>query len=640
MATYNVTRVPPGGAGAGRTLTSKLFSVPKPTPQRSSIITATESAVIGQTIVSVNQVTETNTAQPIIISTTINNTFDGIGDGVAITNANSGGVSGTPVDSASNSVASITNKYRGTAGAVCSVGGTASTAYVEHSASLRTFSNGSLYGRGILNLPILPATFCRVAVITDSATAFQAEWRINSTGRLEQRSGAGSLINTSTNTITAGQWFRLEVAILTFDVTNGVTECKLFLDPTSSTATETLTSAASFDTLRTSGGQNKARFGINNSTTNLTVYVDDVGWSNVDYLGPTTTAATTVVVNQVTETDTPQAITSRKIKLVGQVIEPDTPQAITRRKVKSVLQTTETSTLQTITKRKQKTVAQVTEIPTSQAITKRKFKTLLQPSEADLSQTITRRKVKGVLQVNATDSAQLVTRDVATVVGQATEIDFALPITRRKINRTVLPVESDAPQPIRPIRIKAVGQVIETDTTTLIVKRKLRTVVQTLELDSVQNIKVQGRVSQVLEIDTVQPIRVIKRKALGQPTDTNTALIVTLSRILLVTIHTVHDVGSPTAVRVIKQKTLGVGIETALARTIASLTVLPPQPEGVTITVLTGTTIANTFISYHMVNATVENVADVITENMHITVDLEVGADQITLVVPQNEVDV
>jgi len=123
--------------------------------------------------------------------------------------------------------------------------------------------------------------------------------------------------------------------------------------------------------------------------------------------------AQTVTVNQVTETDTPQAINRQKIKALGQIIETDTSQAISAGRKYITGQTLETDLAQAIAKTKIHAVGQVTETDLAQPITPAGTSHILpvaQVTEIDLSQAISKGKIIAVAQVTETDLAQPVTR--------------------------------------------------------------------------------------------------------------------------------------------------------------------------------------------------------------------------------------
>lgn len=368
-----------------------------------------------------------------------------------------------------------------------------------------------------------------------------------------------------------------------------------------------------------------------------------------------------VAVNQAIETDTAQPITRTQIKTVGQAIETDTPQAITRRKSKTVLQVTETDTAQLVTKRKLKTVLQVT--------------------ETDTGQPVTKRKIKSVLQTLETDTADTISRDAPIrTVNLITEVDTAQPITQRKIKVVGQVIETDSPQPIRRQHRRTLGQPIETDTATTVGKRKTKLIGQTVETDLAQNIKIMGRVFQVIETDTAQKITAVKRKTvlqvtetdtvtpitkrkvrtLGQPVQVNTAMVIikpgnkivlfasevdTAQRITALkrkTIGQTIETDSPFVITKRRLRLFGVGqvgeldtttallvkkriqvqqvTETDIARIVNFSSVLPPPPEGYTAIVIVRHQTVNVIVDDSSIISPTTYVTDVVVEPVTITV--------------------
>jgi hypothetical protein len=225
--------------------------------------------------------------------TTAGNNFElGLADGTTITTANSGTNGNQAFDAVNlgagaGAVISAAGKYRGSFGAAMTTGATSTTASLERIASHGVASTGQLYGRVYANIPALTfdANGTRLAVVTDSGGVFDCEWRINTVGQVQQRNSGGTVLGTTSSAITAGAWFRFEVAVLVFSGTVGQFGCRLFLNPESVTPTETLTSAANQNTLQ-GGGANGGRFGICRAVANLTTYLDDEAWSGDGWLGP------------------------------------------------------------------------------------------------------------------------------------------------------------------------------------------------------------------------------------------------------------------------------------------------------------------------------------------------------------------
>lgn len=216
------------------------------------------------------------------------NTFEGGTDGVGVTIGNSGGSSGTAFDFITTSLTggSLTYddvaKFRGNLGARLVVGGTAGIFLIERVASLNGFQASSpLYMRYRVRAPIaLPGVDVRLSLVADSTGAFCCDIRLTTAGKIELRTGTGTLIGTSTATFSAGQWIDIGFAILKWGTTNGQAEIKLY--DSAGAVSETITSGATIDTLR-GGGLNKIQFGSLTSTTNVTFDYDDTALSTTGY---------------------------------------------------------------------------------------------------------------------------------------------------------------------------------------------------------------------------------------------------------------------------------------------------------------------------------------------------------------------
>lgn len=209
--------------------------------------------------------------------TTVTNSFDtGLAAGTTITTANSStGGAGTAFNSVfGTGTKTFETRDSGLAGKFTSTG--AATSQFEWSTAVGTIASGNaVHDNADFMLPALPPSgqSVLIAVHLSSTDAFTSQWRINDAGKVEQRTGLGTIKNTSVNSITAGQWFKLHFSILNISNTTGQLRCRLFLDPTSIFPTETLTSTADLNL----GGTDvaKHRMGVCNTMTDFTVYVDN-----------------------------------------------------------------------------------------------------------------------------------------------------------------------------------------------------------------------------------------------------------------------------------------------------------------------------------------------------------------------------
>jgi hypothetical protein len=214
------------------------------------------------------------------------NTFDGGTDGTTITTGNSGGASGDPwsfVQIAAGGTATYVaaSAYRGGMSGQFVTGTAGAITYAEKATG--NSSAGTLYVRLRFKMPTLPpdATGMRFAVVADSTGAFQIDGRLTNAGTVELRTGAGSLVGTSTSTYTAGQWVDVGLGISAFSATAGALEMKLY--DHGGAVIQTIASSATLDTLR-SGGANKLQVGaIRSGVNSFAVVLDDVAMSSTGY---------------------------------------------------------------------------------------------------------------------------------------------------------------------------------------------------------------------------------------------------------------------------------------------------------------------------------------------------------------------
>ena len=228
----------------------------------------------------------------------MSNTLEGGTNGTTITIANSGGGSGNAFDFITTSLSGASFVYqnaaafRGNLGGRLTIAATAGIFLIERVASLSGFQGTApMYMRFRVRAPsALPAVDIRLGLVADGAGAFCCDVRLTTLGKLELRTGTGTLVGSSTATYAAGQWIDLAFAILKWGTTNGQVELKLY--DSAGAVTQTITSAATIDTLR-SGGLNKIQFGVLTSTSNLVVEYDDTALSTTGYpVTPTPVSST------------------------------------------------------------------------------------------------------------------------------------------------------------------------------------------------------------------------------------------------------------------------------------------------------------------------------------------------------------
>jgi ACT domain-containing protein len=155
-------------------------------------------------------------------------------------------------------------------------------------------------------------------------------------------------------------------------------------------------------------------------------------------------------IAQVNETDSAQAILRQKIRAVAQVIETDIAQAISKLKTRLLGQVSETDLAQPVTRLAGNVIQQVEETDLAQALTSRKVKVVGQVSETDIAQALAKVKQILVAQVSETDTAQGITSRKVLVVAQALEADLAQALFRQKRVMVLQVFETDLAFSITP----------------------------------------------------------------------------------------------------------------------------------------------------------------------------------------------
>lgn len=217
------------------------------------------------------------------------NTFDGQTNGTTLTVATSatGGNAFGFVQVVAGGAATYTTSapYRGTSSARFASGATAGTCYAEWGTAGvglgGTASNSQHYVRLRFRFPTLPAdaTGVRFCVITDSAGAFQATFRVNNAGKIQIVNSAGTTSVTSTATIVANQWYDVGCSVQSYSSTTGALQLLIYGGTGNVTETLNLTNV---DTV-VGGGTNRLQVGMVRSIANHVVEIDDVAWSVTAY---------------------------------------------------------------------------------------------------------------------------------------------------------------------------------------------------------------------------------------------------------------------------------------------------------------------------------------------------------------------
>jgi hypothetical protein len=138
------------------------------------------------------------------------------------------------------------------------------------------------YGRVYLYAQSYPSTFVRpVSALSGASTG--AFLRLNNLGQLQILDSTNTLLATTTAAIILNQWVRAEWHMI-HSATVGQIEAKLFNNPYSAVATETITSAANLNTLASADRIAFGHFG--DSPAGYTFWVDSPIAAAAIYPGP------------------------------------------------------------------------------------------------------------------------------------------------------------------------------------------------------------------------------------------------------------------------------------------------------------------------------------------------------------------
>jgi hypothetical protein len=144
------------------------------------------------------------------------------------------------------------------------------------------------WARTYLRFSALPSATVRVLRLLNGTASTCLNVRLTATGVVQIADTANGANNaSSTTTLAANTWYRLEMRVAN-STSVGVGEVKIFTSVDSATPAETVTSAASWNT---SAACDRVRFGNAAGTANWgPFWYDDVGISDVGYMGPSVVA--------------------------------------------------------------------------------------------------------------------------------------------------------------------------------------------------------------------------------------------------------------------------------------------------------------------------------------------------------------
>lgn len=127
------------------------------------------------------------------------------------------------------------------------------------------------------------STAARIMEYTNASISLQGGIGLTSAGKITMVNSAGTTLATSTTTLTANTWVRLETWMVA-SATAGQIICRIYINKDSTTPTETLTSATNINTRGGNIGAIVYGFPTSTSSTN-TYYMDDVAYSSDNWLG-------------------------------------------------------------------------------------------------------------------------------------------------------------------------------------------------------------------------------------------------------------------------------------------------------------------------------------------------------------------
>lgn len=401
---------------------------------------------------------------------------EGGSDGTATSTANSGGASGTAWDTCQRGT-NATNEYdSATAGVgalsvLVATGVTSTTAYNRWNGALTALWASGLtthYGRFYIRVAALPGVDRTIVEFLDTTAATnRANIRLRTDGTIRLRNAASGTVATTTATVSVDTWYRLEYRI--DGTTTGAYELHLYAGSSTTPIEDIVGGTANFG-----GSVGAVSYGyVSNAASLANLWFDGIQINDVGLPGPEASGQT-VVIGQVTETDTAGTMGRLKASTVGQVSETDTAGAVGRLKALAIGQASETDTANAIGRLKTATIGQATETDTAGVIGSLKTNAVGQVTEADAAGAMARLKILGIGQVSETDTAQAVNRLKTLAVGQAVEVDTAQALSRLKTQTIGQASETDTAQAVSGRKVVAIGQATETDTALAVTQGNLR----------------------------------------------------------------------------------------------------------------------------------------------------------------------
>jgi len=215
----------------------------------------------------------------------LENTAEGGTDGVNVSAANSGGASGNAWNTVNATGTLVYSNAQAIHGSLSYsiVTTTSASAYMFWNSSSITVNTKTMYSRCYMYFAAAPPFTGRFMQFMNSTAQLIGGVGIDVSDKFAIRNSTDTVVATSTTTVPTSAWFRVELYVFS-SATVGEMEVKIFLDPHSTTPTETLTTSS---TENTRGDDIKdALFGLAGGTVNADLYMDSMGTQDSGYLGP------------------------------------------------------------------------------------------------------------------------------------------------------------------------------------------------------------------------------------------------------------------------------------------------------------------------------------------------------------------
>lgn len=215
------------------------------------------------------------------------NSFEGGSNGTTLTQGsggNTGGTSGDFLDNVSVGTGatvafSTAQAAHGTVSMNAVTTGTSSLAYAGWTLASVASDFSRTYCR-FASLPSAQQLFMRYL----SSGSQSVRVNVTTTGTIEVRNAANTVVGTTTSAISANSWFRVELSV-TFSATVGAVTLRLYLTPDSTTISDSLT----LSSLALTASASELRFGVGAAMANTSsMFFDDIATEGATWHGPAT----------------------------------------------------------------------------------------------------------------------------------------------------------------------------------------------------------------------------------------------------------------------------------------------------------------------------------------------------------------